>query len=163
MSENHAPYEFDSTRGYPGGSPVKPRVKRGFKAWDNVKAETQGKGADDCNPFGEIGKTNRLIVQKVDDATNFMYMKDDECFLKDARRHQAEFKSTDELDEAMAAYMSSMSYLNHAGPQRGSNLLSGMNHVFPEWKGNYPAQVALCSRGRHWLAHKKVKPYAVNW
>ena len=116
-------------------------LKKGARAWENVAAEKTNKYAD--------LEVTRLTVHKVDDDTNRAYTKEVKAFLVDAQRHNVAMQSEDDIDKAMASYMTSLCYNERQQAQRGGNLLSGMNHIFPEWKGSWPrSSRALAAWGR---------------
>ena len=129
-----------------GKAPPKRLGKRGPLAWGN--AALQGPALPHAL---DTTAANRLAVHAVDDSTNKVYVRAVRTFLQEARRCQLRLTSFDDVDKAMAAYMSDLCFLQEAGPTAGSSLLSGMTHCFEELRGHLPRS-ARCLKAWHGIA-----------
>ena len=121
-------------------------AKRGPLAWGNAAlvGPALPHALDPLAP-------NRLSIHAVDDATNRVYQKAVRSFLQAARRCDLRLASLDDIDRALAAYMSDLCFLQELGPAAGSSVLSGMAHVFQELRGQLPRS-ARCLRAWQQIA-----------
>lgn len=116
-----------------------PLAKKGARAWDNV---AEGK------PVSRQG-VNRLLLHKVDDGTNWRYIKAVKCFFQHLRSSGTSEVNADDIDWSAADYMANLVYVQQKGIWMGSALVSGLMHLSPWLKGRLPmATKALAAWGK---------------
>eukprot|EP00969_Alexandrium_andersonii_P338508 14960211-Alexandrium_andersonii.AAC.1 len=118
--------------------PRVPLLKRGARAWEMARKEpSEGRAR---------GGVNRLQIYAVDDETNANYAKAVREFLLHVRYERVPFLTFEQRDRALADYLSDLCYVTDAGLAKGSLVLSGFCHIFPEHKGEMK-EAARAMRG----------------
>ena len=109
-----------------------PRLKRGPLA--SQRALEEG------DPRGSVlgSRALRLSVHHVNDATNFLYIKEVRLFLEGVLASRPAFETDAEQDWVMACELEHRCYLEQLPLARGAMLYHGFMHVFPEKRGRYP-------------------------
>ncbi|CAK0903468.1 unnamed protein product [Prorocentrum cordatum] len=80
----------------------------------------------------------RLLIHKVDDNTNWIYVNWVSRFLRAAQKDAIPLDTIKQRDAAMAQYLSFMCYTLQLPHVHGGHLLSGFAHIFPEHKDAMP-------------------------